>query len=270
MQEKGELGILSVFKTIDGEANLWCPGQCSVFVRTAGCTVGCHWCDTKYSWTPHGGNKFLPLELLEIVKYIGGPVRKVTLTGGEPLEQDWRALYSFIKLLIEDDYRITVETAGTEDTLLFRQNLEDFLLFRPAFGLLSFIVDYKLKSSKFIGEMDMDHFANLPQGDVVKFVIDNTEDFDEASKVARYLYNQRSFFGRMYFSPSHGKMIPARLMRLMMHHGIMDIGVGFNLQLQKYIWDMDVRAEENYGVDFTKRTLGREGYLRRVRERKAG
>jgi len=264
---KTELGILSVYKTIDGEANLWHQGNWSVFVRTAGCTVGCHWCDTKYSWSAKGGARFLPPELVEVVKHVGGGIHKVTLTGGEPLEQDWVGLYLFIKLLIEEDYLITVETAGTQDTIQFRNGLEDMLLFRPPFGMLTFVVDWKLPSSKFKGNMDLQHFSHLQHGDVVKFVIDTTEDFNEACKVARLLYDKRTFGARMYFSPAHGMMTPVRLFRMMIVAGMPNIGVGINLQMHKYIWPIDVRAEENYGVDFTKRTLGREEYLRRIRER---
>lgn len=267
MIETAKLGILSVFLTIDGEVNVYGPGIWSVFVRTRGCTVGCHWCDTKYSWGNKGGEDFLPSELVEAVGIVGSKVRKVTLTGGEPLEQDWPALYLFMSLLIEEGYYITVETAGTEDTLRFRKGLRAS---RPSldtsFKNLSFIVDYKLHSSKFKGEMDEAHFANLQHGDVVKFVIDTTEDLHEASIMAHWLDKQKNFGARMYFSPSHNHMEPELLVHKMRGLGLPQINVGLNMQMHKYIWPADVRTEEDNGIDFTKRSLGREEFLRRIRK----
>lgn len=266
MTHDPKLGILSVFLTVDGEANVYGPGTWTVFVRTRGCTVGCHWCDTKYSWANKGAAEFEPAELLEVVGHIGGEVHKVTLTGGEPLEQDWETMYTFLRLLIGAGYYITVETSGTENTLLFRAGLKagwpslDF-----SFRSLSFIVDYKLRSSKFKGKMDLAHFANLKHGDVVKFVIDSHEDLNEAATVSHYLHKQSTFGARMYVSPSHNHIEPEMLVHKMRGLGMPDIGVGLNMQMHKYIWPDDVRVEEDTGVDFTKRGLGREEYLRRIR-----
>jgi len=271
MKDNTKLGILSVFLTIDGEANVYGTGIWSVFVRTRGCTVGCHWCDTKYSWSNKGGEEFYASELLEVLEDVlrknrAEKVRKVTLTGGEPLEQDWVALYLFMRLLIDKGYHVTVETAGTQDTILFREGFKNgWPTLNLSFQNLSFVVDYKLKSSQFKGEMDPDHFANLRHGDVVKFVIDSSDDLHEASSMAHWLNKQRMFGARMYFSPSHNHIEPEMLVHKMRALGLPQIGVGLNMQMQKYIWPEDVRTEEDTGVDFTKRTLGREEYLRRIR-----
>lgn len=261
-----ELRILSVFKTIDGEANVWGPGHWSVFVRTAGCTVGCHWCDTKYSWHAKGGQAFTPEALMEVVKETAGKTRKVTITGGEPLEQDPIALARFISLLVANNFHVTVETAGTEDTLTFRDSVKGNI----GLGQLTFVVDYKLKSSKFKGRMDLvNHFAKLRRGDVVKFVIGSEEDFNEAVGVARYLDEQNSFLAAMYFSPQDGgKMTFQALFEAMKKHGMDDIGVGYNLQMHKVIFPGSFRDEEEGGVDFTKRTLGRDSYLANIKKQK--
>lgn len=263
-----ELRILSVFKTIDGEANVWGPGHWSVFVRTAGCGVGCHWCDTKYSWNVRGGESFTPEALLEVVKEAAGKTRKVTLTGGEPLEQNYLPLMKFIKLLIDNHFNISVETAGTINTIEFRDQLEaQYPSLRIGLGQLTFVVDYKLKSSRFRGSMDLAHFANLKRGDVVKFVVGSEDDFNEAVQVVRFLDKQNSFLAAMYFSPQDGGEITfSRLFSKMKEEGLDDMGVGYNLQMHKVIFPRAVRDEEEGGVDYTKRTMGREEFLRRLKK----
>ena len=207
----------------------------------------------------------MPYELVEIVRDVSRGVRKVTITGGEPLEQDWAALQLFIKLLVEEGFVVTIETSGTQNTVDFRRGIKvPYLLMS---GELAFVVDYKLSSSHFRGKMDLEnHFLKLDNGDVIKFVIDNVQDFDEARLVAKSIYHSGRSAATMYFSPSHGNMNPARLFGMMITSDLPAIEVGINMQMHKYIWTEDIRAEENYGVDFTRRTLGREEYLKSTRE----
>ena len=84
--------VAETFYSIQGEGAT--AGQPAIFVRLQGCSVGCGWCDTKYSWAPGGG-------------------REVTLpvTGGEPLES---ALFApLIGALAGRGYTVEVETSGT-------------------------------------------------------------------------------------------------------------------------------------------------------------
>jgi 7-carboxy-7-deazaguanine synthase len=263
-----ELRVLSVFLTVDGEANVWGPGHWSVFVRFAGCTVGCTWCDTKYSWNAKGGEVYQPKALAEVVGLIGGQVRKVTITGGEPLEQDWPALLRFISALLRANYNVSVETAGTQDTIKFRQALTDnYPELVIGLGQLTFVVDYKLSSSGFKGTMDFAHFAALRRGDVVKFVVGSIDDYNEAASVAHHLDKSSQFLAAMYFSPlDGGQMTFSDLFYAMKKGGLDQIGVGYNLQMHKVIFPITFRDEEEGGIDFTKATLGREEYLRRMKK----
>ena len=43
-----QLPLMESFYTIQGEG--YHTGVASYFIRTAGCNVGCHWCDVKDSW----------------------------------------------------------------------------------------------------------------------------------------------------------------------------------------------------------------------------
>ena len=110
--------------SIQGEGPF--TGERQVFVRTAGCTETCSWCDTVYSkiQTPrfviHGKVKrALPNPLpagvvvAEAVAFAAsqGTVRTVSITGGEPLEQP-----VFVTELAQGlqaaEMRVYLETAG--------------------------------------------------------------------------------------------------------------------------------------------------------------
>ncbi len=100
--------VSEIFTSIQGEGPS--TGTPSVFVRLQGCTVGCIWCDTKYSWDPRRGHAMSLEALLAAVK--AEVPRNVVVTGGEPLEH--AAFVPVITGLKAMGRRIEVENAGTE------------------------------------------------------------------------------------------------------------------------------------------------------------
>lgn len=68
--------VNEIFHTVQGEGVL--AGSPSTFIRLQGCTVGCPWCDTKYTWLK-GGTR---MTVKEIVNQVRHP--HVVITGGEP------------------------------------------------------------------------------------------------------------------------------------------------------------------------------------------
>ncbi len=102
------LRVSEIFASIQGEGPT--VGTPSVFVRLQGCSVGCTWCDTKYSWNPARGREIGLNQLLAEVKAAG--VENVVVTGGEPLEHP--AFAPLVAALKGRGYRVEVETAGTE------------------------------------------------------------------------------------------------------------------------------------------------------------
>jgi len=102
------LRISEIFASVQGEGVT--IGTPSAFVRLQGCSVGCTWCDTKYSWASTGGREMTLDAVLAEVASTG--LENVVVTGGEPLEQSWiRRRGDALKAA---GRRIEVETAGTQ------------------------------------------------------------------------------------------------------------------------------------------------------------
>jgi 7-carboxy-7-deazaguanine synthase len=99
--------IAEIFHSIQGEGLL--AGVPSIFIRTSGCNLRCHWCDTPYaSWKPEGPEMSVE-EIQE--KVLGWNCRHVVLTGGEPMiAPDLPALAAALR---KAGKHITIETAAT-------------------------------------------------------------------------------------------------------------------------------------------------------------
>ena len=101
------LRVSEIFVSVQGEGVT--AGLPSVFVRLQGCSVGCRWCDTKYSWATDGGQETTVDRILETVAEAA--VENVVVTGGEPLEHP--AFAPLVHALKSRRHRVEVETAGT-------------------------------------------------------------------------------------------------------------------------------------------------------------
>lgn len=97
------LQVTEIFYSIQGEGASC--GRATAFIRLGGCTLGCQWCDTKYSW--RGGPLWEEQRILDTVA--GFPARRVVVTGGEPFEQD---IASLLQGLGQAGFTIEIETAG--------------------------------------------------------------------------------------------------------------------------------------------------------------
>ena len=99
--------IAEIFYSIQGEGLI--AGVPSVFVRTSGCNLRCHWCDTPYaSWRPEGPEISVEAVLQKISEW---NCRHVVLTGGEPMiAPDLPALAAGLR---KAGKHITIETAAT-------------------------------------------------------------------------------------------------------------------------------------------------------------
>ena len=99
--------VAEVFYSIQGEGAT--AGVPAVFARLQGCTVGCAWCDTKYSWDADAG-RAIDLDGL-LAEMHAFPCRRAVVTGGEPLES---ALFApLVAALLAGGWEVEVETSGT-------------------------------------------------------------------------------------------------------------------------------------------------------------
>jgi 7-carboxy-7-deazaguanine synthase len=99
--------VAEVFYSIQGEGAT--AGMPAVFARLQGCSVGCTWCDTKYSWDPDAGRAVTLDGLLAEMAVF--PCRRAVVTGGEPLESPLFA--PLAEALAARDWQVEVETSGT-------------------------------------------------------------------------------------------------------------------------------------------------------------
>ncbi len=99
--------IADVFFSIQGEGPT--AGMPAVFVRLQGCSVGCAWCDTKYSWDPAAGRGVALEDLVEEASAFS--CRRSVITGGEPLESPLFA--PLVQALKARGFTLEAETSGT-------------------------------------------------------------------------------------------------------------------------------------------------------------
>ena len=99
--------LAEVFFSIQGEGVT--AGLPAVFIRLQGCSVGCQWCDTKYSWDPGAGREVALGDLVEEASAFA--CRRGVITGGEPIESPLFA--PLVEALKGRAFTLEVETSGT-------------------------------------------------------------------------------------------------------------------------------------------------------------
>ncbi len=107
MPQPHTLRVSEIFGSIQGEGLH--QGEPTIFIRLAGCSLRCSFCDTKSAWK--GGRHISVQGVLEEVTRIhkAFPASWVCLTGGEPFEQEIRGL---VRLLKKQKFRVQIETNG--------------------------------------------------------------------------------------------------------------------------------------------------------------
>lgn len=145
--------VNEIFYSIQGEGRH--TGMPAVFLRLAGCTMGCEFCDTKYAFAP--GTQMNGLQILvELAKF---PCKTVVITGGEPAEQDLPGLIAVLK---SAGHTVHIETNGAHDCDVSKA---DFVCVSPKKN-----VDEKM----------------LQKADVIKLVVGQKTDLKDVEKYYNY------------------------------------------------------------------------------------
>lgn len=174
--------INEIFSSIQGESSY--AGEPFIFIRLSGCNLRCKYCDTSYAW--QGGKKIsLGAVFSEIKKF--RPIRKVLITGGEPLWQpDVKVLAS---LLVKKGYLVLIETNGSISIRGFPKEV-------------IFILDVKTPSSGMAEKNLLSNIKVLKTDDEVKFVISGKADY--LWVVA--FFRKHKINAKILFSPVEGKL----------------------------------------------------------------
>ena len=145
--------VNEIFYSIQGEGRH--TGMPAIFVRLAGCSMHCPFCDTKYA-AREGQDTDAKTLLKELSAW---PAKAVIVTGGEPSEQDLPALIAVLK---DAGYQVHLETNGSIDTDVSR-------------------ADFVCVSPKRYVSPEM-----LKKADVIKIVVGQETDLEDLQKYYAY------------------------------------------------------------------------------------
>ena len=160
--------INEIFYSIQGEGKH--TGMPAVFLRLAGCSMGCNFCDTKYAFSD--GEEMNSLQIL--VGLAQFPCKTVVITGGEPTEQDLPALINALK---SAGHIVHIETNGAKDCDVSKA---DFVCVSP---------------KKYVAK------EMLAKADIIKLVITQQTDLEDLQKY--YLYENEKT--QIYLQPESNK-----------------------------------------------------------------
>lgn len=116
--------INEIFVSLQGEGSK--VGTPCVFVRFAGCSKQCEFCDTKKAQSTDNAIWMDAESIIKSIqnKTIGLDITQVIITGGEPFEQA-NALYTLIGALHSNGFNVAIETSGLPEGF-FDDDLEDW------------------------------------------------------------------------------------------------------------------------------------------------
>lgn len=221
--------VVEKFISINGEGLK--SGELTAFIRFNGCNCNCSYCDTTYA----NGDECKEENVSQIVYWVNTQnVKNVTLTGGEPLEQDHKELVQLIKLLIKSGVNyIEIETNGTYNIDKFESNFK-----LTELSCISSTIDYKLPSSGQEDKMCIHNLMHPSKRNSFKFVIGSEEDLDKTYEIiTKYELQSRT---NVLLSPVFGQMNPKRIVEFMKENNLNRVRL--QLQLHKIIWDPNKRG----------------------------
>ena len=204
------LKINEIFYSIQGESSLvGCP---TVFVRTSGCHLRCHYCDTQYAY--FDGQKQTLSDVIEDIQTYH--TQRVCLTGGEPLLQ--KEATDLVSQLCDLGYAVSIETSGDLDCHAVDPRAK-------------LVIDVKTPDSGECGRFDHRNLE-LDNRDIeFKFVICSEKDFAWSEEFAK----SNNLFAKspVLYSPSYGQVSERWLAEKILTTASK---ARFQMQLHKYLW----------------------------------
>lgn len=176
MEKETVYKVNEIFESIQGEG--YHTGLPVIFIRLAGCSMGCKWCDTKYCQKVN--ETLTAKQILQRIElsYIK---KNIVITGGEPFEQD---LYQLVDLLTNNCYNVHIETNGAHE--ISREiSIRSWITVSPKAYVKS---------------------SSLDIANEIKLVITNESDIERAKKMISH--HKKDFF---YLQPESGKKDATKL-----------------------------------------------------------
>lgn len=145
--------IMEIFNSFQGEGNFM--GVPCTFVRTAGCSLHCSFCDTKASWAK-GTNDMNPVEIVTACTH-----KLVVITGGEPTEQPFIELIHLIRLLHGAGHVVALESNGTFEN--YKDLKADWVTCSPKANASYAIFTEGVNELKYVVTEDFNADVAIPQ-----------------------------------------------------------------------------------------------------------
>ena len=155
--------VIEHFLSLQGEGLM--IGRLTYFVRTAGCSLRCSWCDTAWSRSFDQGEEMSVDKVMDLI----GDVQNVCLTGGEPLEQSDSP--ELLRRLADAGKTVVLETNGAADISAV-----------PRSSNIIISMDVKCPSSGMADRFYKPNMSQMSEKDQLKFVIADRTDLDYAER----------------------------------------------------------------------------------------
>jgi len=222
--------INELFRSIQGEGIY--QGQATLFVRFTGCNLRCSWCDTSYAYEE--GREISIDELISEIERYGD--KKICLTGGEPLLQEYLGL--LVYTLLNRNFNVNIETNGSQDLEKFLVEIQRYDPVPDWRKRLIISMDVKTPSSGEENSFLKENLQVLQDWDQIKFVVNDQKDLKYAVDFAV----AHRIICAMVIQPSD--MVEPRLISELFLKSTWPSGVDARLILQshKIIWGKNERG----------------------------
>jgi organic radical activating enzyme len=180
-----KVSLSEIFTSVEGEGIYF--GTKTLFVRLAGCSLKCFWCDSPYALSMKDGTEYEISEAIQLLdKNLQPNTFKVNFTGGEPLLQH-RAVYEMAKHVRSKGLRTYLESSCF--------SVERFKEVLPYMDICK--IEFKLSDSEAV---DKEHYKELLDNELkcleeaikskkatyIKVVVSrlsNKQEFEELAKM---------------------------------------------------------------------------------------
>lgn len=146
-----KVSLSEIFTSVEGEGIYF--GTKTLFLRLAGCSYNCFWCDTPYALSMKDGKEYELDEVKEMIdKNLKQNTFKVNFTGGEPLLQ-YKAVYEMAKHVKSKGLRTYLESSCF--------SVERFGEVLPYIDICK--IEFKLSDSEVV---DREHYKDLLENEL--------------------------------------------------------------------------------------------------------